>query len=438
MSTFHIAFITILKVPSASAANVKVVFVTSVSTVAEVENKVSSKIPSLLVPEGSVPGALGAVKISWKDIKGKEEMTKWISVDKNKDFTKQIKLKNLKPGKRYSLTVESRSKAGKPGQALNGKFRTAPSKEKAAPIKFMVVTGQDYTRRDHADGHIIYTHMLKQNPDFFVHTGDIEYYDKALPYATCEKFARFKWNRVYGLPNQVMFHNNVASYFIKDDHDTLKNDCWPGEDFGDLTWEQGLAIFREQVPMGKKTFRTIRWGKDLQIWMVEGRDFRSPNKAKDGPNKTIWGKKQKKWFFETVKKSDASFRVLISPTPLVGPDRENKNDNHANKGFTYEGDELRKFIASQKNMFVACGDRHWQYVSIDEKTGVKEFSSGPTSDEHAGGWKQEKKLPEHKYLNVQGGFLCISVDRKNNVPILTARHYNVKGELSNEDINMQR
>ena len=59
-------------------------------------------------------------------------------------------------------------------------------------------------------------------------------------------------------------------YFLKDDHDTLKNDAWPGQKYGDLTWDQGVALFREQFPLGDKTYRTVRWGKDLQVWMVEG------------------------------------------------------------------------------------------------------------------------------------------------------------------------
>jgi alkaline phosphatase D len=45
--------------------------------------------------------------------------------------------------------------------------------------------------------------------------------------------------------------------------------------------------------MGDKTYRTVRWGKDLQVWMTEHRDFRSKNRKKDGPNKTILGAKQK-------------------------------------------------------------------------------------------------------------------------------------------------
>ena len=244
------------------------------------------------------------------------------------------------------------------------------------------------------------------------------------------------WARMYSLPTNVAFHRKVASYFIKDDHDTWMNDCWPGQQtpfMGEFTFEQGLAVFREQVGMGDRTYRTVRWGKDLQIWMVEGRDFRSPNTMADGPEKTIWGREQKAWFKDTVRASDATFRILISPTPVVGPDRENKKDNHANKVFSYEGDELRQFIAGQKNMVVVCGDRHWQYVSVDEKTGVREYSCGPASDEHAGGWSNDKRLPEHRYLNVIGGFLEGVVDREDNIPVLIFRHFGVDGNLLNED-----
>jgi alkaline phosphatase D len=154
----------------------------------------------------------------------------------------------------------------------------------------------------------------------------------------------------------------------------------------------------------------------------------------DGPEKTIWGEKQKEWFKKSVQASDATFRVLISPTPLVGPDRSNKDDNHANQGFTHEGDELRRFIAAQKNMVVCCGDRHWQYLSVDPKTGLREYSSGPASDKHAGGWKQGNVIPEyHKYLNVVGGFLCGTVERTGDKPTLTFRWYGVSGKVNHED-----
>ena len=394
----------------------------------------------LEVMEAAVPGAKGQVRFTYwpEDDKKKKKTTSWMPVDSKKDFTLQIKLENLMPGTKYAIIAEADStNDGKAECKVRGGFQTAAQAETPAKVKFTVVTGQEYHRRDDEDnGHKIYPKMLALDLDFFVHTGDIVYYDKAGPFADDVELARFKWHRIYSMPFQRQFHNNVASYFIKDDHDTLRNDCWPGQTYGrDLTFEDGLAIFREQVPMGGKTYRTIRWGKDLQIWLVEGRDYRSPNRMPDGPEKTIWGENQKKWFFDTVSKSDATFRVLISPTPIVGPDRGGKNDNHANKGFTHEGNQIREFIGKQKNMYVVCGDRHWQYVSVDPKTGVKEYSCGPTTNKHAGGYSERNFSKMHRYLKVKGGFLSVTVERQNGIPKIIFRHHAVDGSVNNEDIN---
>ncbi|MDA7822787.1 alkaline phosphatase D family protein [Opitutales bacterium] len=390
---------------------------------------------SLSDMEGAVPGIAGSVRISWQNQGVEATRTEWLPVDEDRDFTRKVKIGDLLPGQSYEVRVESRSANGKAGQTIRGKFRTAPAPEMIAPIKFVVTSCQDYPRRDTPQGHQIYPNMLNLDPAFFIHTGDIEYYDKAMPWATNRELARFKWNRLYGLPHLANFHTKVASYFMKDDHDTTSNDSWPGVNFMDLSWEQGKNLFREQFPVRKDNYRTIRWGKDLQIWMVEGRDYRSPNNQPDGPEKTIWGKKQKEWFFRTFEESDAAFRVLISPTPVVGPDRSSKNDNHANKGFTHEGNEIRDFLASHKNTFVICGDRHWQYVSVDQQTGLKEFSCGSASDEHASGWKDGNRLPEHTFLKVQGGFLSIEVKRAEGKPTLVATHHEVTGKTSNIDRN---
>lgn len=83
-------------------------------------------------------------------------------------------------------------------------------------------------------------------------------------------------------------------------------------------------------------------------------------------------------------------------------------------------------------MYSVCGDRHWQYISKDAETGVLEFSCGPGSDAHAGGWSQDNKLPEHIYLNVVGGFLEGAVSQLDGKSRLIFRHYNPDGDLLNE------
>lgn len=385
--------------------------------------------------QGAAPGTMGQSRVLYRKEgeKGWKE-TVWAEVDAKKDFTRQQELKNLEPGKAYEVKVEGRASENENVSSVTGgRFRTAPSAEAAQAVKFAVMTCQDYFDRDlHDEGWKIHGAILGLNPDFYVHTGDNLYYDswaKSLP------LARWMWQQTSGMPSQKRMTAGLGGYFMKDDHDTWMNDCWPGmktKFMGDFTFAQGQEVFREQVGMGERTYRSVRWGKDLQIWMPEGRDYRSPNDMRDGPKKSIWGEEQKKWFQETVAASDATFRVLITSTPLVGPDRDNKSDNHANKVFGHEGAELREFCAKEK-MVVICGDRHWQYVSIDSKTGLREFGCGPTTDAHAAGWPKDRKDPEQIYVKVVGGFLEGSVERKDGMARLTLRHHGVNGEVLHEE-----
>jgi alkaline phosphatase D len=84
-------------------------------------------------------------------------------------------------------------------------------------------------------------------------------------------------------------------------------------------------------------------------------------------------------------------------------------------------------------MFTCCGDRHWQYVSVDPEKGVREYSCGPTSNQHAGGWSNDKLSPMHQYLKVTGGFLTVTVDSTGDRPVAFFRHYSTDGKILNED-----
>ncbi len=385
---------------------------------------------------GACPGVESKIHLEYFETGKDDQVTKTAAksaLAKN-DFAVQWKLESLKPGTSYTV----RAVAEKDGKkySTTGHFKTAPSTDTAKKsTRFCMTTCHDFPRRDAGKrGHKIYASMTKLKPDFTVHAGDIEYYDKPFPFAWSIELMRFKWNRFFALPDNRQFYSTHTTYFMKDDHDTLKNDCWPGQRYGSVTFEQGKNLFnREQFPSNDRPYKTIRWGRDLQIWLVEGRDFRSANNSPDGPEKTIWGKQQKKWFFESVKKSDATFKLLFSPTPILGPDRSNKNDNHSNKGFKTEGDELRKFIGQQKNLLVFCGDRHWQYASkFSDKNSTQtvwEFGCGPGSEKHQFGWKKGDKRPEHHFLRVAGGFLSGKLTRENNVIKLAIHHHRVDGRI---------
>lgn len=388
--------------------------------------------------EGSLAGMKGEVRLNWwqTDKPDNKANTGWLAVDPNQDFTRQAVLRDLQANQHYTLKLECRSTDRTPGQTLTGDFRTAAGPAVSIPLRFVVSTCQSWKTRDKgAAGLQIYDHMLALDPAFFMHLGDIVYYDKRSAGGDVEartpELARFHWNRWYGCSDIVEFHKHVPSFFIKDDHDTVTNDSVPGDQVGKLSWTRGLSIFREQVPMGHPTYRSRRWSKDLHFWIVEGRDYRSPNDMPDGPDKSIWGAEQKAWFKEGVLASDAAFKILFSPTPIVGPDRANKRDNHSNANWSHEGDEIRRFCA-ENQIIIISGDRHWQYHSIDEETGVHEFSSGASSEDHAGGFSMDLRTDEHQYLAIAGGFLSGEIDPDDGGPRLTLRHHRVDGSIAYE------
>lgn len=388
---------------------------------------------------GACPGAAGQVQLTYYK-KGEptgKRMLDWTAVDASKDFTLQWKVSDLEAGTEYEVQLLARAGAEAPiSDTLIASFQTPPAPSAEKDIRFCVVTCHDFIRRDDPmKGHKIYPAMQALSPDFYVHAGDIEYYDKPLPYAMTEEMMHFKWNRLFALPFQRDFFNQTTTYFMKDDHDVLSDDAFPGMTYGTVSYERGLEIFdQEQFPSNNQPYKTIRWGKDLQIWIVEGRNYRSKNTDPDGAGKTIWGQAQKEWFYETVKASDATFKILMTSTPILGPDRKQKSDNYSNSNFQHEGDEIRAFINEQENFFISNGDRHWQYVTHPEGTNLWEFSAGAGADGHAGGWKQEDVRPEHRFLRVKGGFLSGTVSHENGVPSLRFQHHDIDGKVVHEEL----
>jgi alkaline phosphatase D len=74
------------------------------------------------------------------------------------------------------------------------------------------------------------------------------------------------------------------------------------------------------------------------------------------------------------------------------------------------------------------------YASADPQTRLREYSVGPASDEHAGGWEQQDYRPEfHRFLRVAGGFLSGTVERLPQGPTLIVRLHDVDGGVKFED-----
>ena len=356
--------------------------------------------------DGDVPGAEGVARFEFAD-NGQFErsrLTPWGSAVAESDYFVKALLGDLKPATRYYYRVLYGVDRQNTRTGPTCCFRTLQGAAGTDAVSFVVVTGMNYSsfhgpkrtekgpRPDRAAGYPALATMIGMKLDFFVGTGDNVYYDGRVFRATTQPDLRRKWHEQLVQSRYVELFRNVPTYWEKDDHDHRYNDCDRAGD-REPSSELGIATFREQVPVvdpadpRAKTYRTYRVNRDLQIWLVEGRDYRSPNKMTDGPQKTLWGAEQIAWLKTTLLESDATFRLLISPTPLVGPDDAYKIDNHTNhKGFCHEGRQFFKWVVEQnlheEGFFTLCGDRHWQYHSKDPM-GIEEFSCGALVDENS-------------------------------------------------------
>ena len=381
--------------------------------------------------EGACPGAAGEMRVIVSTSAGKKvSATEWSPVGAETDFARQFPITSLKPDTAYKFTVETRASSKSDG-SLSGAFRTAPLVDTDAAVDFAMISCQKYEKRDDNEGYHLYDSIRKFAPHFYLSVGDNVYYDSDPPVVNSIPMARHHWHRMFSLPRLVECTRMVPGYWMKDDHDSYSNDDWPG--FVDkkmlpFTWEQGVKMFPEQVPFPVRPYRTFRWGRALEIFLLEGRDYRSANNLPDGPTKTIWGKVQKEWLKNSVAASKAHWKIIVSPTPVIGPDRGNKHDNHANDAFRQEGAEIRKWVAenTSHDTFFFNGDRHWQYHSVDPATKVEEFSCGAASDAHASG--SPGADPEyHRFHRMMGGFIAVNVRPSGATSRLVIEHRDVHG-----------
>jgi len=403
-------------------------------------------IPGPVLNEnGDVPGAAGVACFEWSETAdfARPRRTEWIEARPDGDFIVRAKLDGLKPGHvyYYRLVFGADTAGAQTGRARE--LKTLNPTDVIARVSFCMGSCMNYhafmqgrangggpvtaTEEDKRLGYPSFAAMLALKPDFFIGTGDIVYYDHpAQTAAQTLPELRKKWHEEFRFPRMVDFFARTPAFWSKDDHDFRFNDA----DLGGQKLPApatGIEIFREQMPIfpaGDRTtptYRTHRVHKDLQLWFVEGRDFRSPNKMPDGPEKSIWGTEQREWLKRTLKESDATWKVIITPTPMVGPDRNSKIDNHTNlRGFKHEADSFFQWLRdnSLTNVMTFCGDRHWQYHSI-HPLGVEEFSVGALNDENAirgekpggkGTTDPDGRIKQpYIYPEPTGGFLHVTV-----------------------------
>jgi alkaline phosphatase/alkaline phosphatase D len=437
--------------------------------------RLSRGLPVVGVHDGATPGLPAEVRFEISETSDFQNpsQTAWHVATDASDYIAKARVQGLKPNVRYFYRLEARSSDGRSIPTLEtGSFSTLPTEDASGHVSCAVFSCLNYEKffgfvagarrgkgapgawsrpaegRERARGYPAMDAILEKKVQFLIATGDTVYYDsrgndERIP-ATSVAQMRTSWHKQFAVASVRDALSSHGTFWMKDDHDFRFDDAdntttrLPGP-------IEGRAVFLEQVPAPQPTYRTYRLNRHAQIWLLEGRDYRSPNAVPDNPQKTLWGAEQRRWLEQSLLRSGADFKIIISPGSLVGPDDANKKDNHTNRdGFRKEGEAFLRFLRDNgliSSTVLITGDRHWQSHSI-HPTGVEEFCCGTVHRQNGryGVKPGEGTDPEGRirqpYITAEpeGGFIQVDVGPEGAVgkATLVIRFWAETGELRHE------
>jgi alkaline phosphatase D len=329
------------------------------------------------------------------------------------DFTLAISLEGLTPATRYrwhvfaGMTGREGTQA-EAGMAAQGEFTTLPGVQSHVPVTFAWsgdLGGQGRCRRG-ATGYPIFDVMHAQRLDFFLFLGDSIYGDDLCPSPPNEPGADFRATTLpeyrarhryqRGAEALQRFLSSVPVYMIWDDHEVRNDFAGPF----DSQMPAGRQALREYWPIRvepddpHRLYRTVRAGADLELFILDTRQYRSLNADQDGPAKTMLGERQLQWLLSGLTESTATWKVIVTTVPLSIPKGGSAdgsgNDGWAGvpgiPGFERERQAIVDHILGQnvKNVVFLAGDVHYVQVNAYDPNGdgapdFHEFVAGPLS-----------------------------------------------------------
>jgi len=329
------------------------------------------------------------------------------------DFTLTVPLDGLTSATRYRyyIFVGTKGREGTATEARGagrGEFTTLPDAANSAPVTFAWsgdLGGQGRCRRG-AAGYPIFDVMRVQQLDFFLFLGDTMYADDLCPSPPNEPGAGFRATTLAeyrarhrdqrGAEALRRFLDSVPVYVIWDDHEVRNNFAGPF----DSQMPVGHQALREYWPIPTapddphRLYRTVRAGADLELFILDTRQYRSRNDDQDGSAKTMLGERQLQWLLDGLTESTATWRVIVTSVSLSIPKGGGAgvlgNDGWAggpgSPGFERERQVIVDFILERmvKNVVFLAGDAHYVQANVYDPNGdgtpdFHEFVAGPLS-----------------------------------------------------------
>jgi alkaline phosphatase D len=342
------------------------------------------------------------------------------------DYTVRVPLEGLAPSRtyRYRVWFTAGAEGKSHGRPVAGTFRTAPRDESAASLRLAFggdVAGQNVCR-DATEGFPIMDTVRARHPDVFVGLGDMIYADNPCSdvglYGNAQVRGDFGpaadlptfWEHWRYTRAELKLQNLLAGtdyVGVWDDHEVVN-------DFGPLNDSRSTPPYTPGVhlmPIGRKAFidytpvaiaantplrlyRSLRWGKNVELFVLDTRQYRDPNFAEDtdARPKTMLGREQLTWLKEELAASDAKWKVIVSSVPMsipTGFPPTNGRDGWANfdqnTGYERELLDILGFMrrAGIRNTIWITTDVHFaeafRYTPFtdDPRFSVYEVATGP-------------------------------------------------------------
>jgi phosphodiesterase/alkaline phosphatase D-like protein len=225
-----------------------------------------------------------------------------VKAKKSKDFTVQKTMRGLKPGRKHYYRFCKGKKCSE-----RGTFETAPKPKSSKTIRFAYSGDTDANptagETEPFWGHMLaFRSMLAEDNDFNIHLGDTMYSDSEVPepgpvaLSRAQKWAKYKLN--LGEPNLTNLRRSAGFYSHWDDHEFV-NDFSPHEtSFTPSGFAEPITVdpekvykasqhaFRDYAPVTYSDksgiYRTFRWGKNLELFFLDERSFRSAKASAGG------------------------------------------------------------------------------------------------------------------------------------------------------------
>ncbi len=280
------------------------------------------------------------------------------------DFTFKADVGGLQPGQRYYARALSNGLVGP-----SGTFVTASAREQDAPLS--LIWGADTF--ESYQPFRVFQAMRGRNVDLFLYMGDTIYADLGQPRATTLDEYRQKYRRNRQDEALRAYLASTSSWVVWDDHEVANN-----FDSQHPRLATGLRAFLEawpiRTPAGQPTrlYRSLRWGRTAEIFILDTRQYRSSSAAPDGPGKTMLGAAQKQWLLGGLQRSAAAIKIVASSVAL----RYASQDSWV--GYARERDEILRFIRDHQiqNVLFLAADVHYAAL-IRHPEGFHEAIAGP-------------------------------------------------------------